>query len=130
MRPRQPKPPAEMTPAQLGEFRRVARELGADVASEIGGDAIAAYSVAYCRWRQAEAQLAESGDVVKLPNGYPGANPYLVISTTAARQMKQFQDRVADARRHVKKTKAKQRPMMRIARDDDDDELNAAAAVG
>ena len=120
-------PPADLTAEQQKEFSRVAGELAqADIVEQIGIDAIASYAVSFCRWRDAEKQVAASGSVIKAPNGYPAANPFLGVSNTAARQMRQFQDRVADARRRAQKTRARTapaRPRMRIVADD----LNEAA---
>ncbi|MFI5380650.1 MAG: P27 family phage terminase small subunit [Tepidisphaerales bacterium] len=127
MKTKLPKPPAALTADQAAEFSRVAAELAqVGILDMIGADAIAAYSVAYVRWRDAEKALATDGDVVKLPNGYAGQNPYLAVSLAAARQMRGFQDRVGDAkRRAAKKAKASTvRPRMRIV----DDDLSEAAS--
>jgi phage terminase small subunit len=105
----------------------VARELGEQLSSEIGQDAIAAYSVSFCRWREAEKQLAESGSVVKVA-GRPQENPFLKISVTAARQMRNFQAEVERRRKQLAKQKAKTKatnpPPMKIA--DYADDMEAA----
>lgn len=54
--------------------------------TELDAPALAATCSAYGRWHTAEKHLAEQGDVVKSPSGYPIINPYLSISKAAWKQ--------------------------------------------
>ncbi|NLF72697.1 MAG: P27 family phage terminase small subunit [Candidatus Anammoximicrobium sp.] len=42
------------------------------------------------RWTAAEAKVQELGAVVKSPQGFPAANPYVAIGQQAQRQMRQW----------------------------------------
>lgn len=53
-------------------------------------DALAAYCQAWSRWTAAEAKIVELGAVVKSPQGFPVANPYVAIGAAAQRQMRQW----------------------------------------
>ncbi len=53
-------------------------------------DALAAYCQAWSRWTAAEAKVQELGAVVKSPQGFPAANPYVAIAQQAQRMMRQW----------------------------------------
>jgi len=53
-------------------------------------DGLAAYCSAWSRWTAAESKVAELGPVVKSPQGFPTANPYVAIAQQAQRMMRQW----------------------------------------
>ncbi len=86
--PGRPKCPPHLKEAEKAEWRRMVKLLyPLGLLTEIDGDQLALYVTAYCRWREAEHQLAESGTVIKSPSGYPVLNPFLSVSNGAMKQM-------------------------------------------
>ena len=77
-------------PARV-EWRRIAPELArSGKLATIDADLVAAYSVAFARWREAEARVAELGVVVKSPAGVPIENPYLGVAGRAFKDVLQI----------------------------------------
>lgn len=80
-------------------WKRLARELyDAGLLTTVDRDALAAYCVAFARWRDAEAQVAKKGPVVvtnkqldadgtQIGGGNPIQNPYLAVANKALEQM-------------------------------------------
>ncbi len=86
-----PKPPKHISRLAKREWRRVTphlEQLG--ILSEIDSTALAAYCQSYSRWVSAEKKLALYGEIVKSPNGYPIQSPYLAVSNTALKFMRDF----------------------------------------
>lgn len=59
----------------------------AGVMSSIDAVALAAYCVAYQRWRVATDEVDKFGPVIESPSGYPIQSPYLAIANKAFEQM-------------------------------------------
>jgi P27 family predicted phage terminase small subunit len=82
----EPVGPPPDPPAHLDE---VAAAKWVEIASEIHGrdqgtlDLVALYATEWARWRHAESEVAKIGEVVRSPQGYPQANPWLSISRQA-----------------------------------------------
>ena len=86
-----PECPEHLTEEAKAEWNRLAAELHQlGLLTRIDRAALAAYCVTWSRWVSAERQIAEQGEVVKSPNGYPIQNPYLSVANEALRQMKSF----------------------------------------
>jgi P27 family predicted phage terminase small subunit len=86
-----PKPPDHLNPIARREWRRLVKQLHPlGLLTNIDGDQLALYCVAYSRWCAAEVELAKSGVVVTSPNGYPIQNPHLAIATKAMEQMYRY----------------------------------------
>ena len=86
-----PKPPKHLNAVALKEWKRVApglEQLG--ILSEIDRSALAAYCQCYARWVDAEEKLEKIGVIVKSPSGYPMPSPYVAISNTALKLMRDF----------------------------------------
>ncbi|HEX4124516.1 MAG TPA: phage terminase small subunit P27 family [Tepidisphaeraceae bacterium] len=89
--PTAPIPPSHLSDAARAEWDRLLPLLrDAGRLKAIDADQLALYCTAYARWAEAEKQIAESGTVVKSPNGYPVQNPYLSIANKAMQQMHQY----------------------------------------
>lgn len=86
-----PKAPDHLDDAAKREWGRLAKLLmPLGVLTEADADALAAYSIVYARWADAERHLTEDGPVVKSPTGYPIQNPYLAIANKALEQMDRY----------------------------------------
>lgn len=90
---------------------------------------LATYCVAWARWVDAETKLAELGPIVKSPSGFPLVNPYLTVSTTAAKQCQSLAKQLGMA------TKGKQprplstgTPAVRLADEPSDDVVDQMLA--
>jgi P27 family predicted phage terminase small subunit len=92
---REPKPgpglppcPDHLTEAAQTEWRRVAPLLAeCGLLTTLDRAALAAYCQAWGRWVEAEQMIAAHGTLVRSPQGYPVASPYLRIAAVAMRQM-------------------------------------------
>ena len=71
------------------EWARMICELSASgIRAIVNRAALAAYCVAWSRWRKAELAIADTGgEVVKSPSGFPIQNPWLSIANRAISQM-------------------------------------------
>lgn len=83
-----PRPPAHLSKEAKTEWQRVIKELETlGLVTLLDRAALAAYCQAYGRWVRAEKALAEKGEIVKSPSGYPIQNPFLAIANKAWDQM-------------------------------------------
>ncbi len=86
-----PKCPAHLQPAVKKEWKRMAALLEPlGLLTEIDGDALEAYCVAYARWDEAEKVIQKTGMVTKAPSGYPMISPYLSVANKAMEQARRF----------------------------------------
>lgn len=84
-----PTPPEELDKKALQEWERIAPTLaGLGILTNCDRSILAAHCLAVSRWLRSEAQVAELGEVVKSPSGYPIQNPWLAIANKAHEQMK------------------------------------------
>lgn len=74
------------------EWERVAPLLDdMGLLSQADRAALAAYCVAYSRWRNAEEQVAKFGTIVKSPDkGFPMKSPYLTVADQALENMRKL----------------------------------------
>lgn len=81
-------------PDHLGELARLewTRMLGdlEDSITAVDGPALAAYCVAYGRWKDAELNIQKFGTVIKSPAGNPIPNPYLAVAEKSLDIMRQW----------------------------------------
>jgi len=77
--------PDTLQGAAVIEWKRLTKELGDLTPSDRA--ILTIYCEQYRIWAEAVAALATDGTVVKLPNGWPGPNPYLAIVTKSTSQM-------------------------------------------
>jgi P27 family predicted phage terminase small subunit len=63
---------------------------GENVLTTADLDKLELYCVAFSRWQEAERHVTADGQVIKLPSGYHGPNPFVAIANTAARQARQL----------------------------------------
>lgn len=83
--------PQHLDEAARTEWERISAELAAlGVLTRIDRAALAGYCQAWSRWERAERLVHDMGEVVKSPNGFPVANPYLAIANKALKQIKEF----------------------------------------
>lgn len=88
-RPADTRPPSELSTQARRQWRTVAKQLHAvGLLTALDKQALALYCEAYARWREANAQLARFGLIVKAPTGYPMPSPYLSIAHKAFDQMR------------------------------------------
>ena len=94
-----PQPPAELSDDARNEWRRVARQLHkAGLLATLDRAALAAYCMAWARWRAAEKALAAmaeqdpltGGLLIKTSNGNAIQNPLVGIANKAAAAMVRF----------------------------------------
>jgi P27 family predicted phage terminase small subunit len=86
-----PDAPTHLSDMARAEWDRITVELeAAGLLAQVDRAALAAYCVAWGRWVDAEAKVAELGTVIKAPSGYPIQSPYLAIANKAMEQMKVF----------------------------------------
>jgi P27 family predicted phage terminase small subunit len=114
-----PTPPEHVADDDLAvaEWRRVAeKNPAADPAL------LEVYVAAYARWRRSSDRVAETGDVVKSPGGYPMVNPYLDVARKASAEMRALAKMLglpepvsSSTTRRAKPTVAKPRPPLRLA---------------
>lgn len=86
----QPTNPINRAPDYLPDegkklYRKLASEL-ADILSSLDTTTLSAYCYAFCRWKDAEAQVSEQGMIG--PNGKP--NPAVRIAESMLRQMRYY----------------------------------------
>src|SRR5262245_35327648 len=80
-------PPELLTGEALGEWHRLRPLLeGMGVLTSVDVPAFVAYCKSWARYVEAEKKVAQSGEVVKAPSGYPIMNPYLAIANKALKQ--------------------------------------------
>ena len=71
------------------EWQRLAPLLvRAGVLTEMDLDALTAYCVAWCTWKDATQKIRAFGMVIKTKTGYPIQSPYIPIANTAMTTMK------------------------------------------
>jgi P27 family predicted phage terminase small subunit len=63
---------------------------GENVLTTADLDKLELYAVAFSRWQEAEKHVTAAGQVIRLPSGYHGPNPFVAIANTAARQARQL----------------------------------------
>jgi len=86
-------PPSMLEGEALAEWQRLGPQLEAiGVLTEVDVPAFAAYCKQWARYKEAEAKVAQLGEVVKAPSGYPIINPYLSIANKAYKQCREFWD--------------------------------------
>ena len=86
--PKLPSAPPHLSKEEKKVWRKVGKQLlDAGLLGTLDAGALAAYSVAYCRWVEANKKIQEHGMLVKSPNGFPMQSPYLPIANKAMEQM-------------------------------------------
>ncbi len=101
--------PAHLDAAARAEWDRIIGDLADATNSDVA--LIEAYCVSYARWRAAEVKLAETGPVVRSPQGGAMQSPWLSVSRAALRDLHKCLDA-------LKPTPS--RRTSRLAKDDDD----------
>jgi len=82
--PAELQPPAHLTESAARVWLELAPMLEAvDVLSGLSTHALAGFCVPYARWLDAEAALAEEGEIIKAPSGYPIPNPWRAVANKA-----------------------------------------------
>lgn len=80
--PGPPAPPDSLDDAALLEWHAIVAELGpARVLTKADRAAMLLYCQVWAHTQDAARNLAKTGAVLKLPNGWPGASPYLRVYT-------------------------------------------------
>lgn len=88
MRPYPGPPPAPeaLEGEALLEWQRIVAELEpARVLTKADRAALVVYCLTWAQMQDAAANIAKTGSIIKLPNGYPGPTPYLKVYHTCAR---------------------------------------------
>jgi len=86
-----PRCPPHLDAEAKREWRRIVPRLGTlGILSRLDTAALAAYCQCWSRWVEAETKLRETGLVVKTPQGFAQANPYLSIARQALADMRRF----------------------------------------
>lgn len=90
-RKRTPAPPSTLGKIGKKEWRRLARDLvDKGVMTDWDLAAFHAYCFSYERFRDAEAKLAQYGDIITTPNGMLQQSPYIGMANRALEQMNRF----------------------------------------
>jgi len=90
-RQRIPTPPKSLGDIGKKEWRRLAKDLvSKGVMTDWDLSAFHAYCYAYERFREAEAKLAQYGDIITTPNGMLQQSPYIGMANRALDQMNRF----------------------------------------
>ena len=77
-----PPAPAHLDAVASAKWRELAAEVGRIDPGD--GDLLEIYCQTWSRWRAADAQVQELGQVIKSPSGFPIQNPFLAIANRAA----------------------------------------------
>jgi P27 family predicted phage terminase small subunit len=84
-----PPPPRELAVPVKKAYRKLGRQLlAAGLVSKLDGHLLALFAQTWCRWLEAEQQLARSGPVIRSPNNYPIMSPFLFVSNQCQKQLR------------------------------------------
>jgi len=79
-----PPPPDILEGAEVDVFVTTAQRLARmRVMTDADVDALTIYAVNFVRWREAIANVRETGMIVRSPNNYPIQNPFLAVANKA-----------------------------------------------
>jgi len=110
---RRPSPPTHLDDNARAKWKELVGTLPDQEQGTL--DALAAYCQAWSRWTAAEAKVQELGPVVKSPQGFPTANPYVAIAQQAQRMMRQWGAELKLTPKHRKATQARAAdPLLRL----------------
>jgi len=86
-----PEPPQEVKGRALAEWNRISPLLDSmRLISHADRAALAAYCIYYADFQNAVEHIAEHGQTVESPNGYPIASPYIAIRNKSAELMRKY----------------------------------------
>jgi P27 family predicted phage terminase small subunit len=111
---RRPTPPRHLDQRAKAKWKELVGDLPDMEQGSL--DALACYCLAFSRWTSAEARVAELGQVIKSPQGFAQANPYVAIASQAQRQMRQWATelRLTPKARRGRTTEEPADPILRI----------------